>query len=180
MLLLLVYASIVFLVELANAFVVQYGTRTIVVFHVFTLIEFVLLSSIFITWQTSRLHRQLTFALILLFALLWMYVKRTSDDTAFDSLVVTVESVLLVGLAVTSLLLLALENTGTLFGNPRFWVSSGVLLYFAGNLIVFALFNQLSQQKDDVLNAWRFHAALNFIANVFYMTGYLCLDRFRK
>lgn len=180
MLLLLVYACVVFLVELTNALVVRYGTPTIVVFHIFTLVEFILLSSIFIQWQQTRSLRRATVVLVILFSLLWLYIKRTADDSAFDSLVVTVEAVILVGLAVISLLTLALENTGNLFGNPRFWVSSGVLLYFAGNLIVFALFNQLSQQKEDMLNAWRFHAVLNFIAHVFYMTGYLCLGRFRK
>lgn len=180
--LLLLYASIVFAVEVSSVLMIRvFSAPTTTLYQVFTLIEFILFSMIFYQWQAKGAQQVLTRAIVVLFSVLWVYVELTAHVTLFDSLVVSVEAVLLVILAVTSLLMLALENTGNVFGNPRFWVSSGVLLYFAGNLIVFAVFNEMSEQKDaTALNIWRFHAVLNIIAQAFYMTSYLCLGRFRK
>lgn len=181
LILLLIYAAIVFGVELSSMILIYfYKSRTLWLFQLFTLLEFVLLSSMFLLWHTSKTKKIVIGALITAFTITWLLVIRNADESTFDSLVVTVEAVLLVGMAVVSLITLALEYTGSLFGNSRFWISSGVLLYFTGNLIVFALGSQLLQERDAALNAWKFHAVLNVVAHVFYMTGYLCLGRFRK
>lgn len=153
---------------------------TIALFHIFTLAEFLLISIVLLLWQPNGFIRKITILLMVAFAITWTYVEITSDTMTFDSLVVSIEAVILVGLAATSMLTLAMENSGALIGNPRFWVSSGVLLYFAGNLIVFALGSQLLQQEEAARNAWRIHAFLNLISYLFYTTGYLCLGRFRK
>lgn len=54
---------------------------------------------------------------------------------------------------------------------PVFWVNTGVLFYFSGNLVVFVLSNYISNNNPLLLVAWGIHAILMAILNSFIAVG---------
>jgi hypothetical protein len=52
---------------------------------------------------------------------------------------------------------------------PMFWTSIGVLIYFAGSLFVFALFNYMaSSLKKELILYWLFHNVLDLTKNILF------------
>ena len=54
-----------------------------------------------------------------------------------------------------------------------FWISSGVLLYYAGSFLTVSFYNILLSQKDTT-EPWNFHSVLNTLANVLYGIAMSC------
>lgn len=55
---------------------------------------------------------------------------------------------------------------------PMFWVASGVLIYFAGNLFLFIFINYVLTESDSLGRAeWGIHSVLNISANICYTAG---------
>jgi hypothetical protein len=61
--------------------------------------------------------------------------------------------------------------------HPLFWLNSGVLLYFAGNLFVFMLQHAIagSAQKGYVYGI--VHSGINILANLLFGIALLCRYR---
>jgi hypothetical protein len=59
-----------------------------------------------------------------------------------------------------------------------FWVSSGLLIYFSSNLMLFVFTNMLTNRNDQLfLGVWSIHAVLNFVLYGFYTIALLCQDQ---
>lgn len=156
------------------------------IFHIFTIAEFIFLMMIFNTWHTGRRSRRTVsiagpVVLVILIAVkLYQGLKGTEQ---FDSFATTVEGLVVVTLAVLTLIYLTSDDIVHIFEDPRFWVVSAIMFYFAGNLIIFAL----GQEALGVLRAdntteaiWTMHSALNITANCLYAYSfYLSHKKFR-
>lgn len=59
-----------------------------------------------------------------------------------------------------------------------FWMSSGLLIYFSSNLMLFVFTNMLTNRNDQLfLGVWSIHAVLNFVLYGFYTIALLCQDQ---
>jgi len=59
-----------------------------------------------------------------------------------------------------------------------FWLSSGLFLYFSGNLMLFMFTNLLLPLEDELFyGAWAIHGVLNFMLYAVYSIALLCRDR---
>lgn len=59
-----------------------------------------------------------------------------------------------------------------------FWLSTGLLLYFTSNLLLFMFTNNFMYREDDLFVAvWSIHGVLNFLLYGFYSIALLCQDR---
>ena len=143
-------------------------------FHIFTIAEFIFLMMIFNIWHAGRRSRRAVsiagpvVLVILIAAKLYQGLKGTEQ---FDSFATTIEGLVVVTLAVLTLIYLTSDDIVHIFEDPRFWVVSAIMFYFAGNLIIFAL----GQEALGVLRAdettdtiWTMHSALNITANFLY------------
>lgn len=140
------------------------------VFHVFTLLEYSLLVLVFSYWQKTDILRKALRLSIPVFALIWILAKFYVEDlTSFDNFTSSLENAVIIGVSGYALLELGKEDLNSLSREPRFWVSSGVLIYFAGNLILFAI--------SSVIMMWWTHNVLRIIYNLCQAGGFLCLRR---
>ena len=168
-LLLLLFASMA-LVE-ALSFYQAYNYRgTIWLFHLYTPVEYSLLALVFSFWQKRAFLRKMLLYSIPLFVLICVGSElflATSNN--FDNFTASLESVLLVAISSFTLLGINLEDGGNILGDPRFWVGTAVLIYFAGNLMIFGL--------SEEITFWWTHNSLNISANLLFSGGFLCLLR---
>ncbi|GEM_PF-930803 len=140
-------------------------------FNIYTLFEFGLLMLIFALWQNRPKWRYFIAFSVPAFVVVWVLVKviNPERDPRFDSYAATFESVVLVAVSVLTLIRLTSEDIMGIFRNPRFWVVSAVMIYFSGNLIIFALANViLSGDYSELDLIWSIHSMLGVTANLIY------------
>ncbi|MFZ1729801.1 MAG: hypothetical protein WAV84_06700 [Bacteroidota bacterium] len=144
------------------------------VYNVFTAFEYLFLMLMFSAWYENGKLRSFMLYSIPVFLILWFAAKYIFDlSDQFDSYLLAIESVVFVILSVLTLMKEMRDSTVLLVDNPVFWISSGVLVYFAGNLFVFALIDQLLKDTISPLHsAWFIHAALNVSKNILYTLGF--------
>lgn len=73
------------------------------------------------------------------------------------------------------------DTPSPLFTEPMFWVSAGVLLYFASNAFLFLLSNYLTDHYYSLANSgYNLHALLNILAHLLYGRAFLCFRRISR
>lgn len=170
---LLVLFIFVALVEGTSIFLAIYCISNIWLLYIYTPLEYGFLALIFSFWQREAMLKTILRISIPFFILFSIGTKLFLEDYGyFDSYTVTVESIIFVGISTYTLRNLTRENRGFLCSEPSFWVGIAVLIYFAGNLLTFAL--------SKAIVAWSWHATLNIIANVCFAGGFLCFHRRRN
>jgi len=90
-------------------------------------------------------------------------VLRQSQPTRIDNAVRLLESLLVIGFALsyyhTSL---RRVSTAFIWQEPLFWISTGLLFFFAGNFLIYTFVNfALYYQQRVVIQFWVIHAVLN-------------------
>ena len=149
------------------------------VFHFFTLLEYSLLTFIFSKWQKIEWFKKALRISILIFAVIWILSKLWIEDfSSTDNYTSSIANTLLVGISAYTMLSLLQDNIETLFMEHRFWISSGVLIYYGGSLFTIALSNALqSITKTEATVMWGIHNVLFIAANLCYTGGFLSLRR---
>ncbi len=147
----------------------NYG-NTMWVFRFYTPAEYSFLVLVFSFWQKRAFLRRMLLYSIPLFVLIFLGSESfLATSNNFDNFTASLESVLLVAISAFTLLGINQEDKGNILGDPRFWVGTAVLIYFAGNLMIFGLSKEIT--------FWWTHNSLNISANLLFSGGFLCLLR---
>jgi len=108
--------------------------------------------------------------IILLYVGLFITELLQSSKVEMNSYTLTFTSLLFIVFAVRYFYLLIRDlPTDKIQRLPMFWVNTGVLIYFAGGLFLFAMRNYLiSTFQDDQTIYWTFHNFLNIVKNLLF------------
>ncbi len=171
------YVSALF--DLAGLTTFHYKVNNLPLFHLFTLIEL-----LFFGWLYAQAFEQIWLSnivngLTVLVAAFIVYKALLPDGMwRFNSVSKTAESVYLIVLSLLLFRQLLLQREVMFLDrHPLFWLNSGVLLYFAGNLFVFMLQHAIagSAQKGYVYGI--VHSGINILANLLFGIALLCRPR---
>ncbi len=164
------FLIISFSVAMVSTHIAFTGKSNMMVFHIYTLVEYTFLIIIFSYWQKIKAVKTGLLISIPLFTLIWIIVKLFLEDPLrFDNFTSSLECAVLVSVSAYTLFSMVGENLKSLYREPRLWVSTAVLIYFSGNLITFAL--------SSIIVIWTIHNVLHIIADLCYAGGFLCLRR---
>lgn len=171
--LLLLLLGISFLTDLYSRILGIIGISNLHIFHYYTLIEYTLLAMIFSHWQENRLIVMALRISIPVFYLIWIIAKYSFEEfNKFDNYTTTLEGIILLIASTKTLYSLINNGENEAIKDYRFWVSSAVLLYFAGNIILF------STSKVITHTTWMtIHSTSLIISNYMYLKGYLCRQK---
>jgi hypothetical protein len=171
------YLSALF--DLAGLITWHKKVNNLPLFHLFTLIEL-----LFFGWLYEQAFKDVLLKKIVavLTVLLGVFTVVNSilleSIWTFNSISATAESVYLIVLSLLLFRQLLLQREVMFLDrHPLFWLNSGVLLYFAGNLFVFMLQHAIagSAQKGYVYGI--VHSGINILANVLFGIALLCRPR---
>ncbi len=148
-------------------------------YNTYTAVEYSLLILMFTQLHEGKRFRRLLLGSIPVFIVIWIiatFFLEATDD--FHGVFLSVESVVFVIIAVITLVKEMSDSTVLLVDNPIFWVSAGVLVYFAGNLLVFAFIDQLLKETLEnsqvgMYSGWLIHTAMNVTKNILYAIAFL-------
>jgi hypothetical protein len=77
-------------------------------------------------------------------------------------------------MALFTLIALLTSESESLFRQPRFWISAGVVIYTAGTLPLFILSNKLlSLPLEEFEKVWNVNWSLTIASNLLYAVAFL-------
>jgi hypothetical protein len=175
---LLAVVTAAFAVELGN-FILStlFGRSNELVFYLYTPFEYLLITSFFSRAVERPLARRIigwsipVFFGIWLLLTAWLVLSRQAEDAQqyTSAIILVLEGLLLTSFAVYIIVEHTKEHLETVFSISSFWVGLGVLTYFGGNLITFAL--MFTAMEQDL---WVIHAFNNVLLNLSYSIGFSC------
>ncbi len=137
------------------------------IFHIYTLIEFIILTVLLMRWQINRLIKKVVSLYIPFYILIWilskLYLERLTQIDDFSS---SMGSVLLLGAAMITLYQIIIHESNVSFTDYRILVILGILIYNGGNLFIFAVSN--------IMDVWPVHSIFNITSNIIYTFAFLC------
>lgn len=174
---LFVVASVV--IEIIGMYLASHHTNNLWLIHIYNLIEFTLLMMIYARWQENGLWQRLLYFSIILFAIFWIVSKWTIEGFFEPSQYTrTVSSVIFIPVASIMLINLMREEGMVIHRDYRFWISAGVLLNFAGNIMLFLYNGPISNLRiEEWVPIWTIHWIISIAVNLFYMGGFLCMKK---
>lgn len=164
--------------ESAGLYMAGHGINNLWLLHFYTIVEFSAFMAFYYMIFPQKRVKQLFKAAIVVFAMADLaYIIAIADLATFNTLFRTIESFTLT-IAGIFYFYHALSNDKfqePLEKMPVFWINSGILLYFMGNVFLFMLFNIfLGVSPSQNTSMWTIHAVLNVVANVLFTKGLLC------
>lgn len=138
--------------------------------HIYTVIEFVALSTIY-RFQLKSLYGARLFNVLLgVFipvAILNAWVVDSSS--MFNDYARALEAFILIMLVLSYFYKTLVDlKIQSLEREPMFWINAGVLIYFSGSLFIFIFGNFFSSSKEAMFVSWGIHAVFSIILNISY------------
>lgn len=171
LLILFVFASIA---DLLNFILVSRKANTSPIYHIYTLLEFTLILLYYVNF-----FKKYTGVVYLYYALAVFPFMKILDFYFYGLFRMDVISTSYVALVFLSIslyffyLVMRIQPFNNIFEEPSFWINTGVLLYFSGNLMIFLFNNYLSTNYPDRQGLlWdTIHSILNIAFNLSMCIG---------
>jgi len=145
------------------------GINNLFILHIYTVFEFAVIVYILSHWQNKVQPRKLLLFTCIPFFTIWLIIKIFIEDpTNFDNISSSLSSAVITVISAYTLLGLV-KNWDKPIENTVFLIVSGFLIYFSGNLVLFAL------SSTVFTNSWIIHNGLVIVKNLFYAGGFLAL-----
>lgn len=148
-------------------------SNTLPTLHLYTVTEFSILW-LFYYRYFKKFYSQKAMKSILIFFVLFAIFNAIflQKLNTFNTYARGLESIVMIFYCMLAFNKILVElDTRYLIRQPVYWVTSGVLFYFSGNLVVFVLSNYFSNDNQLLLVAWGIHAILMAILNIFIAIG---------
>lgn len=144
--------------------------------HFFTPIQYAFLAWTLSLWQRSpQIQRILQMSAVIFAAICLGSILLLENLRTFNIYSRPFESVLLVISSGYALYLLNKNDSGSLLRRPEFWVSSAILLYFSGMVVLYAMSNSFLRASFDTLRvAWIAHSVVSVIFSSLFAVAFLC------
>jgi hypothetical protein len=141
--------------------------------HLYTTLEFIIIGFFYNQFFKSFFHKSLLPTIISLFVLFAIinaiYIQKIYNFNTYAS---GLESILIISLSLLCFYKMLIElDTRSPTKQPVFWINSGFLFYFAGNLFVFILSNFIKGDNYLLTLAWGMHALFMVILHIFIGIG---------
>ena len=172
-------AGLMFLLDFAQMMMRFVGISpevNLITLHLVTLIQYTVFTAFFSSVWKGHPRGRWTGISIVLFAVFWLMAKIFFEPfRSYDTISYGVCSVLMVAFSIWCLLELGLDESVDFLKSARFYLSLGILVYFAGGLFYLLLYKDIFtlalELKVIILS---YHWMITVIANLVWMKGISC------
>jgi hypothetical protein len=153
-----------------------FGIHNLWTSHFFTLIEMVFVVLMFSSWMKNRRNRMMLSLCLFVFIIFWIVSKFTFEPLSLvDGWTAAISKILQITFSTFLLVDVVKESDINWTDDPRLWIIAGIIIYSAGSIFIFALFNKMLQISPDRLKIiWFLNWTLIIISNLLYTRGFLC------
>jgi len=171
--LLLVAAPII---AIADLWMALHYIRNLWVAHISTLIEYVLVLSMCYLWKPKTINKSILLVGIIAFIVLWIVSKFTFETLyradSYTSSIAKIIEIITAGLLLFDVLG---DSNVVVKTDARVWVSSGIIIYSAGTLFLFALQNIMLDNSPELIKTlWPINWILSIVFTFLLARGIWC------
>ena len=144
------------------------------IYNIYIILETLLISFFYYLILPNKISRFLIFSIILFFLIYSIYNVSFNPAKSLDGIILTIES--------TSIILFSvitfnefLKNSiySNILASPIFWINSGFLIFFSGNLFLHIFSNFLQvYELNAFFELWVFHSVFNIILYILISIGF--------
>lgn len=147
--------------------------NTLPFLHLYTTLEFIIIGLFYHRYFGSFFPRKLLPIVICMFVgfaiINAFFIQKLNNFNTYAS---GLEGILVIGLSILCFYKMLIElDTRNPTKQPTFWINSGFLFYFAGNIFIFILSNFIKEDNHLLSLAWGMHAFLMLILHIFIGVG---------
>ncbi|RYE16518.1 MAG: hypothetical protein EOP51_25630 [Sphingobacteriales bacterium] len=178
---LLIYFLISFGFDIVGTYYSELNKNNLPLFHLHTIMEFGLLSLVFYqAFPVSGLRKSIPWLVALFSGFAGVYAV-FNGTRVFNSIPRAIENVVMIAYAILYLAQLNKHMpVKRLEQFPMFWITTAVLLYFSGTLLLFTLGEYLATLEQHFpIDIWVVHSVLNVVFNILCAVG-LWVSRHRS
>lgn len=165
------FLTLSMLFSIAGIVLLNFKINNMLLYNVFTPIEYSFLSYTLSFWQPNRLLRKMSVISIPIFIILILLLKIQFEDISqFDYISTTLEALLLICFSISALYGLLISKKVSLWKEPSFFAIFAILFYFAGNSMLFSYSSIITPFL------WvSIHTSVGIISKISYTWSYYCL-----
>lgn len=162
------YISFSVMAGLLSKFFIQIFGNNYTLYHFYTPLEFIILTITIMLIIESRNFKIVAIVILTPYLVFWFISKFTFESlNQIDNVTSTVANTIIFLLAVYGILKITLSSFGSIWHDPKIITLFGILLYFGGNLFVYALSNIIfSLGNDHAKLLWKIHNTLHICLDV--------------
>lgn len=172
---LLIYLAVSVIFEIYSYVNTKLGINNLYVFHIFTVVEFCLILFVYMSFlKDFNQKNRYVLALIPLFLLAEVADLKINGPNNMDNFASSIESIILIFIALMSFFIIIRKMIyDNILNTPFFWINTGILLYFSGNLLFFVFSNYLhANETSNNFAMWGIHSVMNILYNVSIVIGF--------
>jgi len=172
----LLYLLVAGCTNVAAAMLAFSNRNNLFLLHLYTAVEFALLSAYFMLLIKQHYFRFVALPLVAFFFLFCLYnAFNLQTVTRFNSYPRSAEAVLLPTYGLYYLYTNIGNHQTKRRNRPHYWMVIGIIIYFTSSLIQFSFSNifTVSLSKDVRLWLWTFHTSMVIIMYIFFAKAYL-------
>ena len=165
--------------ELTSFLLAMRSIHNLWLVDLYHLVEYVLLTIVLTSWRKDGLLRRVERLAILGYGLFWLVAKSTFEPFGGAGQVTsTIASIFILCSAIVTMFQLVQDEESNYLNDCKFWIIAGVLLYIAGNLLLFTVFEKFALLTlHDALTVWSVHWGINILVNIVYTISFLLIKR---
>ena len=167
-----VYIVVSFSIDLTSFLLNLNQYKTAPILNIFTIVEYFFLIYVLSFWNNNKIIiavlKSSVAVFIIIFILLELFNLENFNEIKMISR--TIGMVSLTAFSIITLFVISDNVKIPLYKDPRFWITSGILIYCAGNLLLFSIGTFII---DDI-EIYFIHSILNTLANFCYAGGLFC------
>jgi hypothetical protein len=155
---------------------IPFHVHTLWLSHFYTLLELIFIFFMYSLWMKPHGRRLVFLICLIVFVFFWIVSKVSFEPLSLaDDWTATISKVLQIVFSAYLLLDVVKESDIVWINDPRFWIATSTILYAAGSLFWYALFNKMLQISPDFLKqSYSLNWTLMIVSNLLYMRGFLC------
>jgi hypothetical protein len=146
------------------------------VYHIYFPVEYTFFALIFSAWIKNRIYsKAVKYSIPVIWAFAIFNSLFIQNLNELNSYPITLALIIYTIMALYVLYQVMAGDLGHILKNHIFWVSTGLLIFSAGDLAYFA-FHPLVK-KHYLVVIWEIHSILNVTTYIFYFIGIVCQGR---
>jgi hypothetical protein len=168
---------ITFIVEFIAFIMLRfYKINTTIIFHFFYPVEFILIALFYQKSISNTFVKKVALISIVMHPIIsvyWsLYVQRVGE---YNSYVSMLSAILIIFYSSFLIFELFRKQSQKLFNVPSFWISTGLLFFYAGSFFIMGILNYLlKNDKSTATQLFLINQLLNFLLYSLYIIGFLC------
>lgn len=177
--LIFVYIVLSGVVNAVVSFMASRGINNMPVFHIFTVVEFTIISLFYMTIYTNKIQLRIVKVVLLLFILFSITNSFFIQPiTSFNTYSRSLGAIILILYCVVYFQ--QLISTVMDFNNPNIWYASGIFIYFSSSFLIFIMSNlTLTIRKELNFILWNIHGFMVLLMYIFISFGFHIVKRNR-